>query len=75
MGVKYDPESIVTVSGLTPNKKYVFASGAYTSDGIWVNGICETSEELLTVLPLNINILYGYLAQISFKLRQYQISK
>jgi len=74
-GVKFDPGSIVAVSKLTPNKKYVFAWGAYTADNIWVNGIGETSEEILTVLPLNINILYGYLSQISFKLKQYQISK
>ena len=33
-GVKFDPGSVVTVSRLTPNKKYVFACGAYTQDGI-----------------------------------------
>lgn len=33
-GVRYDPGSIVTVSKLTPNKKYVFACGGYyTNDG------------------------------------------
>ena len=74
-GVIFDPGSIVTVSKLTLNKKYVFAWGAYTADNIWVNGIGETSEEIQTVLPLNINILYGYLSQILFKLKQYQISK
>jgi hypothetical protein len=40
-----------------------------------VNGIGETSEEILTVLPLNVNILFGYLAQIAFKLHHLQISK
>ena len=74
-GDKVDPGTIVTVSGLIPNKKYVFACGGYTPDNICVNGIGETSEEILTALPLNSNILYGYLAQTAFKLRQLQVSK
>jgi hypothetical protein len=74
-GTKASQGSVITVSGLTPNKKYVFACGGYTKDGSCVNGIGETSEEILTVLPLNTNILYGYLAQIAFKLKQYQIAK
>jgi hypothetical protein len=74
-GDKVDQGAIVTVSGLIPNKKYVFACGGYTHDGICVNGIGETSEEILTALPLNYNILYGYLAQIAYKLSQFIISK
>jgi len=63
------------VSGLLPNKAYVFAAGGYTEDGICVNGIGETSEEILTVLPLNIYLLYAYLATTSFKLRHYALAK
>lgn len=29
-GIKYDQGHIVTVSGLLPNKAYVFAAGGYT---------------------------------------------
>lgn len=65
----------MTVSGLLPNKSYVFAAGGYTQDGICVNGIGETSEEILTVLPLNIQLLYCYLAQTCYKLKHYQIAK
>lgn len=32
-GNKVDAGSVVTVSGLVPNKKYVFACGGYTEDG------------------------------------------
>lgn len=70
-GDKVPQGSVVTVTGLQPNKPYVFAVGGYTHDGICVNGIGETCEEILTVLPLSIHILLGYLAQTSFKLRHY----
>jgi len=53
-GQKLPQGHIVTVQGLLPNKAYVFAVGGYTSDGICVNGIGETSDEILTVLPLNV---------------------
>jgi len=74
-GDRVDPGTTITISGLTPNRKYVFACGGYTNENICVNGIGETSEEILTCLPLNFNILYGYLSQIAFKLRQFAISK
>jgi len=56
------------VSGLIPHEKYVFAAGAYTKDGICVNGIGETTSEVVTLLPLSLHQLYGYLAEIAFKL-------
>jgi hypothetical protein len=66
---------VVNVVGLLPNEKYVFAAGGYTSEGVCVNGIGETSNEILTLLPLSLHQLYGYLAEIAFKLCHYQISK
>ena len=41
-GVKVIPGHVITVTGLLPNKAYVFAAGGYTNDGICVNGIGET---------------------------------
>jgi len=37
---------------LIPHEKYVFAAGGYTADGICVNGIGETSNEIVAFLPL-----------------------
>lgn len=74
-GKKCPPGHIVHVKGLIPNEKYVFAAGCYTPDGICVNGIGETCKEILTVLPLSLHQIQGYLAEIAFKLGHYQISK
>lgn len=40
-----------------------------------MNGIGETSNEIITLLPLSMHQLYGYLAEIAFKLGHYQIAK
>ena len=74
-GEKRFPGGIVRVSGLIPNEKYVFAAGGYTADGICVNGIGETSSDILTLLPLSLHLLHGYLAEIAYKLGHYQIAK
>ena len=74
-GVKLPPGHIVHVTGLIPNERYVFASGGYTPDGICVNGIGETCKEILTVLPLSLHQICGYLAEIAFKLGKYEIAK
>ena len=67
-GEKRAPGSVITVTGLIPNERYVFAAGGYTADGTCVNGIGETSNETLTVLPLSLHQLCGYLAEMAFKL-------
>lgn len=74
-GAKMAPGHVVNVTGLIPNERYVFASGGFTQDGICVNGIGETCKEILTLLPLSLHQLQGYLAEIAFKLGQYQIAK
>jgi hypothetical protein len=70
-GDKVSPGQLVNVTGMIPNEKYVFAAGGYTPDGICVNGIGETSNEVVALLPLSLHQLYGYLAEISFKLGHY----
>jgi len=54
-GEKVEMGSIVSVNGLVPNEKYVFAAGGYTADGICVNGIGETSNEVVALLPLSLH--------------------
>jgi len=53
----------------------VFAAGGYTAEGICVNGIGETCKEILTVHPLSLHQIEGYLAEIAYKLGHYQIAK
>ncbi len=55
LGDKKPPGHIINVTGLIPNEKYVFAAGGYTSEGKCVNGIGETSNEILTLLPLSLH--------------------
>jgi hypothetical protein len=70
-GEKKPQGHVVNVTGLIPNEKYVFAAGGYTPEGICVNGIGETSDDILTLLPLSLHQLCGYLAEIAFKLGQF----
>jgi hypothetical protein len=74
-GEKKAPGGVVNVTGLIPNERYVFAAGGYTPEGHCVNGIGETSNEILTLLPLSLHQLYGYLSEIAFKLGHYQIAR
>lgn len=75
LGHKKPPGGLVNVTGLIPNERYVFAAGGYTPGDVCVNGIGETSDEILTLLPLSLCQLYGYLAEIAFKLGHYQIAR
>lgn len=70
-GVKMAPGSIVHVTGLIPNERYVFAAGGYNAEGVCVNGIGETCKVILTVHPFSLHQLNGYLAEIAFKLGHY----
>lgn len=70
-GDKKPPGGYVNVTGLIPNERYVFAAGGYNPEGVCVNGIGETSDEILTLLPLSLHQLNGYLAEIAFKLGHY----
>jgi hypothetical protein len=54
-GEKKAPGSVINITGLIPNEKYVFAAGGYNNEGICVNGIGETSNEILTVLPISLH--------------------
>ena len=74
-GEKLPPGHIVHVTNLIQNEKYVFAAGCYTPEGVCVNGIGETCKEVLTLLPLPLHQIAGYLAEIAFKLGHYAIAK
>lgn len=74
-GTKLSPGSIVHVTGLIPNEHYVFAAGGYNHEAVCVNGIGETCKEILTIQPLSLHQISGYLAEIAYKLGHYQIAK
>lgn len=74
-GLKKSPGGVVNVTGLIPNERYVFAAGGYTAEGVCVNGIGKTTNDILTLLPLSLHQLHGYLAEIAFKLGHYLIAK
>jgi hypothetical protein len=54
-GEKKPAGDLINVTGLIPNERYVFAAGGYTADGICVNGIGETSNDIITLLPLSLH--------------------
>jgi hypothetical protein len=73
-GVPRIPGSVVHVTGLLPNEKYVFAAADY-QDNSSSYGIGETCEDIVALLPLPITMLYSYLAKIAFRLNNFQIAK
>lgn len=66
---------MVTITGLIPNESYVFAAAGYASDGACINGIGETSEPIVTLLPLSLVQLLGMLLQTAYQLRHFAIAK
>jgi hypothetical protein len=74
-GTKLDPGHIVHVTNLIQHERYVFAAGGFTPTGQCVNGIGETCKDIITLLPLSMHQIAGYLAEIAFKLGHYQIAR
>ena len=68
-GVEKEAGSIVQVTGLLPNHKYVFAAGGYP------HGPIGETCDVFTELPLSTTLIQAYLAEISFKLKHYAIAK
>lgn len=74
-GVRLPFGSLVTVPGLLPHEKYVFAAAAYTEDGGCPHGIGETSDEIISLLPMPMAQIYSYIADVACKLAAYDIAK
>ena len=54
------------VSGVCPNERYVFAVGAYTSDGKLVgDGVGESSRPILASHPLPVLMTWALLSQVN----------
>ncbi|ESO99723.1 hypothetical protein LOTGIDRAFT_238728 [Lottia gigantea] len=65
----------ITVSGLIPNERYVFAVSAYDGSGKMIGGIGETSKPILASHPLPILMTYAFLAQISYQVGYYDVTR
>jgi len=68
LGEKHLIDEVITIEGLTPYQTYHFATAAFTEEGECIGGIGETGEEVHTLFPLPIPVLYSYIAQNAFKL-------
>lgn len=67
--------SVVTIKGLLPHENYVFAAAAFAEDGTSPHGIGETSDEIVSLLPMSMAQIFTYIAEVAFKLNFYDISK
>ncbi|KAM9729701.1 cilia- and flagella-associated protein 54 [Menidia menidia] len=69
-------ECVLTVGGLQPNQKYVFAVAAYNGRGeLLGNTIGGTTLPLLASLPVPLLSTWAHLAQVAFQTEQYDIAK
>ncbi|TYZ60968.1 hypothetical protein PybrP1_005323 [[Pythium] brassicae (nom. inval.)] len=62
------PRMEVTVSGLVPNESYVFAVAAFDSSNEVIQGIGQTTDAVVALHPLPVELCYGYLAQACYEL-------
>lgn len=74
-GTRMNNGSIVTITNLTPNEKYCFAVAGFDPDEQVIKGIGKTGEDVLTAYPLPINLLYCYLAKISYQIGDFETSE
>ncbi|CAI9721339.1 Hypothetical predicted protein [Octopus vulgaris] len=65
----------IIVTGMKTNQQYVFALGAYTSDGKLIgDNIGESTTPILVSSSLSIPLTYVFLCQISYQLKCFSIS-
>lgn len=75
-GTRVQNGAIVTVSNLRMNEKYCFAAAGYDPrEKVINNEIGETGEDIATVLPLPLNLLYSYLALTAYQLDDFELSE
>eukprot|EP00058_Branchiostoma_floridae_P024582 XP_002610072.1 hypothetical protein BRAFLDRAFT_125670 [Branchiostoma floridae] len=69
-------DCILTVSGLEPNERYMFAVAAYSKDGKLIGGsIGEQTKPILASHPLPILMAWALLGQVSYQVECYPIAK
>ncbi|XP_056253277.1 cilia- and flagella-associated protein 54-like isoform X3 [Seriola aureovittata] len=69
-------ECVLSVEGLVPNQKYVFAVATYNSQGkLLGNTIGATTFPLLASMPVPLLSTWAHLAQAAFQTEQYALAK
>ncbi|XP_040907982.1 cilia- and flagella-associated protein 54-like [Toxotes jaculatrix] len=69
-------ECVLTVEGLVPNQKYMFAVAAYDSQGkLLGNAIGRTTFPLLASMPVPLLSTWAHMAQVAFQTEQYALAK
>ncbi|KAG7217286.1 hypothetical protein INR49_027830 [Caranx melampygus] len=69
-------QCVLSVEGLVPNQKYVFAVAAYNSQGkLLGNTIGTTTLPLLASMPVPILSTWAHFAQVAFQTEQYALAK
>ncbi|XP_053319636.1 cilia- and flagella-associated protein 54 [Spea bombifrons] len=71
-----DSSTLLEVTGLQANEKYIFAIAAYSSDGVLVGDtIGESTKPILAFPLLSVSAAWGYLAQSAYQVGNYQVAK
>jgi len=72
-GVRYNVGSVVTIPNLLSNEKYCFAVGAFNGNEELSNdSIGTTSQDIPTLIPLPINLIYGFLAKMAYQIGDFE---
>jgi len=74
-GTRVKNGAIVTITNLRVNEKYCFAAAGYNPQEKVINGIGKTGEDIATVNPLPLNLLYSYLAQNAYQMGDFNLSE
>ena len=66
---------MVTISGLSPDEKYIFAVAAYDSNGQLIsNTIGDSTEPILASNTLSILMNWAFLCQVCYQINEYNIA-
>ncbi|XP_051544314.1 cilia- and flagella-associated protein 54 [Myxocyprinus asiaticus] len=69
-------ERLLCVSGLEPNKKYIFAVAAFDAQGKMMgSAVGETTRPLLASLPQPLLTTWAHLAQVAYQVGLHTLSK
>nr|XP_021330926.1 cilia- and flagella-associated protein 54 isoform X1 [Danio rerio] len=69
-------ECLLHVSGLEPDKQYIFAVAAFDAQGKMVGkAIGETTKPLLASLPLPLLTAWAHIAQVAYQIGLHSVSK
>lgn len=67
--------NFVTISGLNPDEKYIFAVAAYDKNGELIgNAIGDSTEPILACNSLSILMNWAFLCQVCYQINEYSLA-